>query len=136
MTSSTSKDGNSITLKGKEDIDQHKGALFQVEAILWAYDEEVARIGTEISVAGSQYRFVSEPFTDSDIYLLAGCRSRKVHSISRRIQMERSGWSFIERMKIVRMGSWDTVLLSQIEFANREDAEKDIVHIEALGRRL
>ena len=124
---STSKDGNSITLKGKEDIDQHKGALFQVEAILWAYDEEVARIGTEISVAGSQYRFVSEPFTDSDIYLLAGSKEsaqyfQKDSDGKIRLELYRKDENYPD-------GQWDTVLLSKIEFANREDAEKDIVHI-------
>ena len=127
---STSKDGNSITLKGKEDIDQHKGARFQVEAILWAHDEEVARIGTEISVTGPQYRFVSEPFTDSDIYLLAGSKESAQY-----FQKDSDGKV---RLELYRKdencpdGQLDTVLLSQIEFANREDAEKDIVHIETL----
>ena len=125
---STSEDGNSITLKGKEDIDQHKGALFQVEAILWAYDEEVARIGTEISVAGSQYRFVSEPFTDSDIYLLAGSKESAQYfqkDSDGKIQLE-----LYQKDENCPDGQRDTVLLSKIEFANREDAEKDIVHIE------
>ena len=127
---STSKDGNSITLKGKEDIDQHKGARFQVEAILWAHDEEVARIGTEISVTGPQYRFVSEPFTDSDIYLLAGSKEsaqyfQKDSDGKIRLELYRKDENYPD-------GQWDTVLLSKIEFANREDAEKDIVHIETL----
>ncbi len=127
---STSKDGNSITLKGKEDIDQHKGARFQVEAILWAHDEEVARIGTEISVTGPQYRFVSEPFTDSDIYLLAGSKEsaqyfQKDSDGKIRLELYRKDENYPD-------GQWDTVLLSKIEFANHEDAEKDIVHIETL----
>lgn len=127
-----SEDGNSITLKlkGKEDIEQHKGALFQVEAILRAYDEEVARIGTEISVAGSQYRFVSEPFIDSDIYLLAGSKESAQYfqkDSDGKIQLE-----LYQKGENCPDGRLDTVLLSKIEFANREDAEKDIVHIETL----
>ena len=129
---STSKDGNSITLKGKEGIDQHKGALFQVEAILLAYDEEVARIGTEISVTGSQYRFVSEQFTDSDIYLIAGLQEQESAQYFQedpdgKIQLE-----LYQKDENCPGGQWDTVLLSKIEFVNSEDAEKDIVHIEAL----
>ena len=132
IATSTSKDGNSITLKGKEGIDQHKGARFQVEAILRAYDEEVARTGTEICVTGSQYRFVSEQFTDSDIYLIAGLQEQES---ARYFQKDSDGKV---RLELYRKdencpdGQLDTVLLSQIEFANREDAEKDIVHIEAL----
>ena len=132
IATSTSKDGNSITLKGKGGIDQHKGARFQVEAILRAYDEEVARTGTEICVTGSQYRFVSEQFTDSDIYLIAGLQEQES---ARYFQKDSDGKV---RLELYRKdencpdGQLDTVLLSQIEFANREDAEKDIVHIEAL----
>ena len=126
IATSTSKDGNSITLKGKEGIDQHKGARFQVEAILRAYDEEVARTGTEICVTGSQYRFVSEQFTDSDIYLIAGLQE------SVRYFRKDSELELYRKDENCPDGQLDTVLLSQIEFANREDAEKDIVHIEAL----
>ena len=121
-----SEDGNSITLKGTEDIDKHKGELFQVEAILRAYDKEVARIGTEISVTGSQYRFVSEPFIDSDIYLLAGSKeSAQYFRKDSELELYQKGENCPD-------GRLDTVLLSKIEFANREDAEKDIVHIETL----
>ena len=122
----TSVDGNSITLKGKEDIDQHKGALFQVEAILLAYDEEVARIGTEISVTGSQYRFVSEPFIDSDIYLLAGSKE------SAQYFRKDSELELYQKSENCPGGQLDTVRLSKIEFVNSDDAKNDIVHIEAL----
>ena len=123
----TSVDGNSITLKGKEGIDQHKGALFQVEAILWAYGEEVARIGTEISVTGSQYRFVSEPFIDSDIYLLAGSKE------SARYFRKDSELELYQKSENCPDGQLDTVRLSKIEFVKSEDAENDIVHIETLS---
>ena len=126
----TSEDGNSITLKGKEDIDQHKGARFQVEAILQAYDEEVARIGTEICVTGSQYRFVSEQFTDSDIYLIAGLQEQES---ARYFQKDSDGKIRLEiyqENEDCPGGQQDTVLLSKIEFANKKDAGKDIVHIE------
>ena len=123
-----SEDRNSITLKlkGKEDIEQHKGALFQVEAILRAYDEEVARTGTEISVTGSQYRFVSEPFIDSDIYLLAGSKE------SVRYFRKDSELELYQKSENCPGGQLDTVRLSKIEFVKSDDAENDIVHIETL----
>ena len=122
----TSEHGNSITLKGKEGIDRHKGALFQVEAILLAYGEEVARIETEISVTGSQYRFVSEPFIDSDIYLLAGSKE------SAQYFRKDSELELYQKSENCPGGQLDTVRLSKIELVKSEDAEKDIVHIEIL----
>ena len=125
-------EGNSLTLKAGEDIEQHIDERFRVEAILRAYDEEVARAETEICVKAPEYRFEGEPLRDSNIYLLAGLQEQES---AQYFQKDSDGiiWLKVyENNEDCPGGQLYPVQLNGIEFADEEDATRDIIRIETL----